>query len=158
MNKKYTTILIEDHSALRDLMEKLKSSRLEDEKREEALALFIDLLKSHTVAEEKTLYNVRINNEWLRPDILEGLQEHREAEELIVKISHTTERDHRDAKIKVLCDYVKHHLDEEEETLFPHFEKTISDHQAEELAIEYVRIRGETQAHPTKISEGALKS
>ena len=153
---KYTNVLIEDHVALRKLMKQVKSSRLAPAKKEKALLLFFDLLDSHTEAEEMSLYKVRKENEWLRPDILEGLQEHRIAEELMVKIKRTKNPDLRQAKIKVLCDYVKHHLDEEEEKLFPHFEKTISAAQSKKLQKMYLSIRQKTQKHPTDISHGAL--
>jgi hemerythrin superfamily protein len=154
---KYTEVLKKDHEALKTLMEKMKSARLAVEKREQAFDEFVDLLTSHTKAEEKTLYQIRENNDWLRPDILEGLEEHRSAEGLIDEIKHTHVRDKRDAKMKVLCDYVKHHLDEEEEGLFPHFEKTISSQQSEELQVQYVQIRGETQMNPTSDSRGVLQ-
>lgn len=153
---KYTSVLIQDHEALKKLMKQVKSSRLAPAKKEKALVLFFDLLDSHTVAEETSLYKVRKGNEWLRPDILEGLQEHRIAEELMVKIKRTRNPELRQAKIKVLCDYVKHHLKEEEEKLFPHFEKTISAAQSKKLQKEYLAIRAKTQKNPTAISHGAI--
>lgn len=142
---KYTSVLKEDHESLRELMKQMKSSRLSDKKKDQAFKLFVDLLTAHTAAEEKSLYDVRINNEWLRPDILEGLQEHRIAEELIAKIKRTKNRELKDAKMKVLCDYVEHHLDEEEEELFPHFEKTISATQSKKLQQQYIEIKEQTQ-------------
>jgi hemerythrin-like domain-containing protein len=153
---KYTSVLIEDHEALRKLMKQVKSARLSAAKKATALVLFFDLLDSHTKAEEQSLYKVRKGNEWLRPDILEGLQEHRIAEELMVKIKRTKKPDLKEAKIKVLCDYVKHHLDEEEEKLFPHFEKTISAAQSKKLQKMYLTIRENTQKKQTEISHGAL--
>jgi hemerythrin-like domain-containing protein len=153
---KYTTVLIRDHESLRKLMKRIKSSRFSESQKEDAYAQFVDLLESHTVAEEKALYNLRKENEWLRPDILEGLQEHRIAEELIEKIKRTANKELRDAKKKVLCDYVEHHLDEEEEELFPHFEKTISKTQSKELQDLYLELRLETQKNPTELSHGAL--
>ena len=153
---KYTNLLILDHEALRALMKKMKSARISDKKKNEAFELFVDLLQSHTEAEEKSLYNVRKENEWLRGDILEGLQEHRVAEELITKIRRTKNKELREAKMKVLCDYTEHHLKEEEEELFPHFEKTISKHQSIALQDQYLEIRTLTQQNPTDISHGAL--
>lgn len=153
---KYTNMLILDHEALRDLMHRMKSSRLSEKKKNEAFLLFVDLLQSHTEAEEKSLYSIRKKNAWVRPDILEGLQEHRVAEELIEKIKRTKNKEIREAKTKVLCDYVEHHLDEEEETLFPHFEKTISNQQSKDLQDMYLEIRTLTQQQPTDISHGAL--
>ena len=153
---KYTSMLILDHEALRDLMHRMKSSRLSEKKKNEAFLLFVDLLQSHTEAEEKSLYSIRKKNAWVRPDILEGLQEHRVAEELIEKIKRTKNKEIREAKTKVLCDYVEHHLDEEEETLFPHFEKTISNQQSKDLQDLYLEIRTLTQQQPTDISHGAL--
>ena len=142
---KYTSLLIEDHESLRKLMKKMKSARTSPAKKDTAFVEFVDLLTAHTEAEEKSLYNVRKNNEWLRPDILEGLQEHRIAEELIAKIKRTKNQEFKEAKMKVLCDYVEHHLDEEEEDLFPHFEKTISRVQSKKLQEMYLEIKEETQ-------------
>ncbi|RYZ82547.1 MAG: hypothetical protein EOP04_21820 [Proteobacteria bacterium] len=153
---KYSNVLIQDHEALRKLMKQIKSARLAPKKKELAYELFCDLLKSHTVAEEQSLYRVRKQNNWLRPDIMEGLQEHRIADELMEKISRTKNPDIQEAKKKVLCDYVEHHLKEEEEDLFPHFEKTISKHQSRELQDLYLKIRLETQVNPTDLSHGAL--
>ena len=153
---KYTNVLIEDHEALRKLMKQIKSARLSPKKKANAYDLFVDLLESHTLAEEQSLYKIRKENAWLRPDILEGLQEHRIAEDLMAKIQRTRNPDLQEAKKKVLCDYVEHHLKEEEEDLFPHFEKTISAHQSRALQDLYLQIRLETQKNPTDLSHGAL--
>ncbi|MBC7371705.1 MAG: hemerythrin domain-containing protein [Bdellovibrionaceae bacterium] len=153
---KYSDVLIEDHEALRKLMKQIKSARLSPKKKAIAYDLFVDLLESHTKAEEQSLYRIRKENNWLRPDILEGLQEHRIADELLEKIKRTKNPDLQEAKKKVLCDYVEHHLKEEEEDLFPHFEKTISKHQSQELQDLYLQIRLETQMNPTDLSHGAL--
>jgi hemerythrin-like domain-containing protein len=91
----------------------------EDMKRELAQRICMEL-KVHTQIEEEIFYPwVRENAE--ESDLVEEAQvEHQSAKDLIAQIEGASEIDETfDAKVKVLGEYVKHHVQEEENEMFP---------------------------------------
>jgi hemerythrin superfamily protein len=102
-----------------DQYEDEKEESGEDTKRELAQRICMEL-KVHTQIEEELFYPwVRENAE--ESDLVEEAQvEHQSAKDLIAQIEGASEIDETfDAKVKVLGEYVKHHVQEEENEMFP---------------------------------------
>ena len=96
-----------------------------DERKTELSAQICKALKVHTQIEEELLYPAA--HEQLKDEDLidEAYVEHDSAKALIAQIEAGRVGDHMyDAKVKVLGEYVKHHVQEEENELFPAIEKT----------------------------------
>jgi len=105
-----------------DQYEDEKEESGEDMKRELAQRICMEL-KVHTQIEEELFYPwVRENAE--ESDLVEEAQvEHQSAKDLIAQIEGASEIDETfDAKVKVLGEYVKHHVQEEENEMFPQVE------------------------------------
>lgn len=105
-----------------DQYEEMKEESGEDEKRELAQRICMEL-KVHTQVEEELFYPwARENME--EEDLIEEAQvEHQSAKDLIAQIEGASEIDETfDAKVKVLGEYVKHHVQEEENEMFPKVE------------------------------------
>ena len=102
-----------------DQYEDEKEESGEDMKRELAQRICMEL-KVHTQVEEELFYPwVRENAD--ESDLIEEAQvEHQSAKDLIAQIEGASEIDETfDAKVKVLGEYVKHHVQEEENEMFP---------------------------------------
>mgnify|MGYP005806694363 CR=1 FL=1 len=118
------TLLKSDHTAVQELFDKYEKTRSSD--RKAALAEQIcNELRVHAQIEEEIFYPAA--REALRDqDLLDEAQvEHASAKELIAQIeSGRPGEDLFDAKVKVLGEYVKHHVKEEQNELFPKVRKT----------------------------------
>jgi hemerythrin superfamily protein len=102
-----------------DQYEEMKEDSGEEEKRALAQKICMEL-KVHTQIEEELFYPwVRENIE--ESDLVEEAQvEHQSAKDLIAQLEGAGEIDETfDAKVKVLGEYVKHHVQEEENEMFP---------------------------------------
>jgi hemerythrin-like domain-containing protein len=102
-----------------DQYEDMKEDSGEDEKRELAQKICMEL-KVHTQVEEEIFYP------WVRGNIddteliEEATVEHATAKDLIAQIEGAPDVDETfDAKVKVLGEYIKHHVKEEENEMFP---------------------------------------
>jgi hemerythrin superfamily protein len=117
-------LLKADHALVEDLFEKYEKARGDD--RKAALAGQIcNELKVHTRIEEEIFYPAA--REVLREEDLidEATVEHQGAKDLIAQIeSGKPGDDLYDAKVKVLSEYIKHHVKEEHQEMFPQVRKT----------------------------------
>ena len=124
-------LLMTDHRKVEDLFSKYEDEKDGDEDTRRQLAQRICAeLKVHTQVEEELFYPfLRENLEEDDMDLVEEAQvEHNGAKDLIEQIEGATEIDDEyNAKVKVLGEYVKHHVNEEENEIFP----KVSDDQEE---------------------------
>jgi hemerythrin-like domain-containing protein len=114
-------LLMSDHRNVEDLFEQYESEKEGDEDTRRGIAQQIcNELTVHTQVEEELFYP------WLRENlddmelVEEAEVEHNGAKELIAQIE-TAESvdDHFNAMVKVLNEYIKHHVKEEEQEIFP---------------------------------------
>jgi hemerythrin-like domain-containing protein len=116
-------LLLSDHRKVEDLFDRYESEKDGDESTKQQLAQQIcNELKVHTQVEEELFYP------WLRENldeddmemVEEATVEHQSAKDLIAQIEGGGEIDDAfDAKVKVLGEYIKHHVKEEEGEIFP---------------------------------------
>jgi hemerythrin-like domain-containing protein len=59
--------------------------------------------------------------------IAEAKIEHKVAKDLIADLERASDGEQRDATFTVLCEYINHHVEEEEEELFPKISRTRAD-------------------------------
>jgi hemerythrin superfamily protein len=115
--------LIADHNRVRGLISRYKDAD-EADRSEEASELaekMIHELEVHMTAEEDVFYEaVRKRSGEIKDDVDEGYEEHHVAKVLIDEIGHLDSgSDPWVAKMTVLIESVEHHIDEEEDELFP---------------------------------------
>jgi hypothetical protein len=113
-------LLIADHNRVRGLIARYKEADKSSEKRQLATKI-IEELRIHMEAEEKVFYqSVKDRSEEIGEDVDEGYEEHHVARVLIDEIeSVEAGSDTWSAKMTVLIESVEHHVDEEEDELFP---------------------------------------
>lgn len=154
------TAIKQDHDGLRQFIDILKDTGREMSERRRAYELFSALLKSHTVSEEKAVYApIEMH---AKADLVirieEGFVEHRVADDVMARLEKATDPVIWSAHANVLAELVEHHLDEEEEKLFPLVRKQIPKAMEADLILEYVQLRATTQEKVTSKNEGVLGS
>jgi hemerythrin superfamily protein len=145
-------MLKEDHQKVADLFEELdskeemgKMKRLFDQIKKE--------LETHTYIEENVFYPAMERHEELRDLVKEAYEEHRQVKALLGAISGLTrDRDKFYAKMKVLKDSVEHHVEEEEDELFPKVEDIYDDEQLELLGQELAAAKKDGRRRSTTTS------
>lgn len=124
------TLIIEDHRPLKAGIKVLTAENERESTKKKALKTFLRDLKLHSKAEEQSLYANEEGNKDIRPEILEGYEEHEVADALALELEasnfETNWTDQIEAKAKVLAELVKHHVQEEENDLLPDTKKSLS--------------------------------
>jgi hemerythrin superfamily protein len=117
-------LLRADHQLVQGLFDKFEKTRGED--RKAALAEQIcNELTVHAQIEEEIFYPA-VRQVIRQEDLIhEATVEHQSAKDLIAQIESGDPGDELfDAKVKVLGEYIKHHVKEEQNELFPQVRKT----------------------------------
>lgn len=122
-------LLKQDHRAVEALFEQFEDA---DEAQQDSIAERVcQLLTVHAQIEEEIFYPAAkevFDEEEECDRVFEAEVEHGSAKELIAKIEGMTSDDPTfKATVKVLSEYVKHHVREEENELFPAMRKTEAD-------------------------------
>ena len=116
-------LLTDDHlevGALFKQYEKLAKKEAPAEQRRTLAQTICDMLKAHTTIEEEIFYPAA-RRAGIDADLLDEADiEHASAKELIAQIEGgDPDDDHYDAKVKVLGEYITHHVVEEHTEMFP---------------------------------------
>jgi hypothetical protein len=121
--------LMNQHREAEAMFEKFEKARSDEEKAELSRRICM-ALKVHTQIEEELVYPEA--HDKIEEDVVdEAYVEHASAKDLIAQIERMQVGEHLyDAKVKVLGEYVKHHVKEEETEFFPQLKKSDMDLQA----------------------------
>jgi len=133
-------ILIEDNNEIKEFFSQFEEAGERAYKTKQAIAeKTIEEIKAHSQLEEQIYYPavLKKSGKEIQELILEGLEEHRVADFLIERIQATQPEDETfDAKYKVLTEYLKHHLKEEEKELFPESKKILGIEELNRLGVQ----------------------
>jgi len=140
-------LLTDDHlevGALFKQYEKLAKKEAPADQRRTLAQTICDMLKAHTTIEEEIFYPAA-RRAGLDADLLDEADiEHASAKDLIAQIeAGNPDGDHYDAKVKVLGEYITHHVVEEHTEMFPKCRRSTMD---------LVGLRGEMEARKLSIS------
>ena len=157
-------LLKQDHRTVSALFEEFEKA---DEEEQSAIAQRVcQLLTVHATIEEELLYPAAkeaFDDEEDDDLVNEAEVEHGSAKELIAKIEGMSSDDeHFKATVKVLGEYIKHHVKEEENELFPQLKKTELDlkelggqlSERKYALMEQMGIQEEEPAQPRKRASG----
>ncbi len=147
-----------DHDSLREFIGTLKDTSEDMSVRRRAYSQFVDLLKSHSVAEEQAVYkeSMKFTGRELHVKVEEGFVEHRVCDDLIERIESETDPLIWGAHCNVLAEILEHHLKEEEDDLFPMIREKATPEQNMDMLVEFMSLRAETQKIVTEKNSGAL--
>ncbi len=139
-------LLLKDHKIMKGLMKKIKSQKSSEQKSVDVFNVLKKIVLSHVEAEEKSLLNIIKENSKFEDMALEGKEEHKIHEDVIHKIDKTKNLKIKVVRIKIFCEFLKHHLEEEETDLFPKFKKYSADSTRKKLGQIFVNKRTKTQS------------
>src|SRR5687767_12513868 len=123
------TLLRTDHRNVQEMFDQFEKTRSGDRKK--ALAEKIcDELTVHAQIEEEILYPAAREAIRQKDLVAEAAVEHQSAKDLIAQIKGGGSGEMWEAKVKVLGEYIKHHVKEEQNELFPQVKKSKLDTQA----------------------------
>lgn len=137
-------LILKDHKPLKKLIKVLKSEKAEKPEKEEAFNEFAPLLLWHAEPEEKVLYvHMKDDSEDLRVEGYEGDTEHALASQMIDEVKASENDDQWMARVKVLAELVEHHIEEEEEDMFPDIRKAFDLEARVQMGDDYLQLREE---------------
>ena len=148
-------LLKTDHRKVEDLFSQLESARGQAKLRVfEQIKMELDL---HTHIEEKVFYPALEKPKQTHELTLEAYEEHDVVKKLLQQLSRAkTATEEWEAQAKVLQENVEHHVEEEENELFPKAQDALSEEQIEALG-EQMEAEKERKQGASK-SSGAKKS
>lgn len=155
------TVLKQDHGNVEALFKEFEAlDRGETAEKRRVVDHMIEQLSVHAVIEEQVFYPaVRQANEETQDVVLEGLEEHHIVKWTLSELETMPPTDERfDAKVRVLIESVRHHVEEEENELFDEVRKAIPTQELEALGEALTRAKetAPTRPHPRTPDEPPL--
>jgi hemerythrin-like domain-containing protein len=128
-------LLKQDHEKVSGIFEKLEPTTERGVKtREELFAQLKQELDIHARIEEEIFYPAIREAKETHEITLEAFEEHAVVKQLLSELDELPKDDETwGAKLKVLKENVEHHVDEEEDEMFPGARKVLSSEQIEQL-------------------------
>src|SRR5205807_441542 len=147
------TLLKEDHRTVEGLFRRFeRAANRQTRTAGEVVARIVEELSRHAAIEEQAFYPaVREAMPDAEEDVLEALEEHHVVKWTLSELDGMDPTDERfTAKVTVLTDLVRHHVEEEEGELFPEVRKAMKRKELEELAqaLEAAKKVAPTRPHP----------
>ncbi len=143
-------LLLLDHTYLKDCIDVLKDEDEESKVKMKYAKGFLDALEKHSTGEKKALYAPLQEVEDLRSHILESIIEHGIVDDKVKKLSKklTSAKsldEEMEAELKVLAEIVEHHVEEEEDELFPKMRKDIDAEILNQMGYQFMVLRQFTE-------------
>ena len=123
-----------DHDRHRDLLARIDETHGDSDKRRTLFEAFRVEVTAHAASEEMSLYATMLAKPELRDDAQHSVSEHKEIEDFLTELY---EMDFASTgwltRFRTMKDRYLHHIDEEEEEMFPEAEKDLSEAKKKEL-------------------------
>ena len=123
-----------DHDRHRDLLARIDETHGDSDERRTLFEAFRIEVTAHAASEEMSLYATMLAKPELRGDAQHSVSEHKEIEDFLTELY---EMDFASTgwltRFRTMKDRYLHHIDEEEEEMFPEAEKDLSEAKKKEL-------------------------
>lgn len=150
-------LLINDHNEVKALFQRYRSAqeRGDEGTTAEVVRQIMRELHQHTTIEEEIFYPaVREADDELNDEVAEGLQEHHVVDVLMNEMRDLDAGSEEwVAKMQVLMENVEHHVEEEEEDLFPDVREAMDQSKLDELGQQMAERKESGQSEPQSRDE-----
>jgi hemerythrin superfamily protein len=123
-----------DHDRHRELLDRIDATKGDSDERRTLFEAFRVEVTAHAASEEMSLYATMLADPELRDEAQHSVAEHKEIEDFLTELY---EMDFASSgwltRFRTMKDRYLHHIDEEEEDMFPAAEKELSDARKKEL-------------------------
>ncbi|SDW66856.1 Hemerythrin HHE cation binding domain-containing protein [Amycolatopsis xylanica] len=145
-------LLKEDHKTVEKLFKRFEKSEDSGEKREIADSI-IEELTVHAHIEEEIFYPAaREAAPDTKDHVLESVEEHHVVVWMLSELAGMSPEDERfDAKVTVLIENVRHHVEEEEDEWFPEVRKAMGRKALQELGARMIEAKADAPRDPLKL-------
>ena len=128
------SILKSDHELHREMLAKIAASKGDSAERRDLFEAFRIEVTAHAAAEEQSLYATMLGDPELQEDGRHSVAEHKEIDDMLGELQNADlSEDDWSEQFKALRHRYEHHIDEEEEDMFPAAEKEFNKAKAKEL-------------------------
>jgi hemerythrin superfamily protein len=149
-------ILKSDHDEHRRMLEELATASTDA--RADLFEAFRVEVSAHAAAEEQSLYASMLGDPELQEDGRHSVAEHKEIDDLLGELQEMAADDADwPAKFGAMRHRYTHHIDEEEEEMFPAAEKHFSAEKAAELGAKFDRRKPRELEHAAESESGSGK-
>jgi hemerythrin superfamily protein len=134
--------LKEDHRKVKTLFQEMRKTS--DRSKQKEIFDKIDTeLEMHTHIEETIFYPAIEEQEELKDMVTQALAEHHQAKELLEQLETLRADDHDfGSKLQQLMEAVEHHVEEEEEEMFPKIREVFDEDELEQLGEDLESAKG----------------
>lgn len=145
--------LIADHNRQRALLKRVGEAKGADQGRRDAFETLQLELRAHAAAEEESLYATMLAKPDLREDARHSVSEHKEVDDFLGELTELEfGSDDWDTKFAEMRHRYEHHIEEEEEEMFPTAAEGLSEAETDRLAEVFERRKPKelerAEAHP----------
>lgn len=129
-------MLHKDHERVREIFSQLeRTTESDDSRRENLFTTLYRELDVHSQAEEKFLYSRLRGEDDTRELVLEALDEHKDVKKTLDELESMDKGSAEwTSRLRALRESVEHHVEEEENELFPRARKTLDEEEAAGIA------------------------
>ena len=140
--------LLADQKVLRKQLEEFSSPELGWEERRASFDSFLPAFTAYTRAEEEIVLSRALEIEETRVMAMAALEEHEIAEFMIDRAKHSAHGEQLEARLRVLCDLLEHHMKQKERELFPQLRARLSVAEREEMGMRYREAKERNELAP----------
>ena len=140
--------ILEDHEELRLTLAALQSPAADVAHKRLMFKRFLPRYESHTHAEEVSVMEEGLQNDALRPLVLQSMEEHEISDLLIERLRVAVNHEQWTARLGVFCTSLLNHLDREAREVFPAMREGFDAETREQLGRRYVQSRNHHEVLP----------
>ncbi len=149
----------QDHDQYKDQMQQLNEAKSIGQSEKDLFQRFSGDIEGHIQAEHKTLYPALEQKEKAKKHVLQAYEEHHVASGVLNELKSMEQMDERwMAKMQVLSELVKHHIQEEEEVIFKQARDELESGRLSELGDQFESSKQEMMRQTQTSTRGAAKS
>ena len=143
--------LTQDHNRHREMLETLADTSGDSAERDDMFKKFRIEVSAHAAAEEETLYAVMLQDPDLREEGQHSVSEHKEIDDFLEELQETDMSSPGWlATFKKMRHRYEHHIDEEEEEIFPAAKEELAKGVPEELKAKFDKRKPEERERAEK--------